>query len=142
MDRDGDGLPHIISGVIWNIDAARRAEADLAERQMRFERIFRATPAMMHTIDNNGYIVEVSDYWLAHLGYRRDEVVGRKSIDFLDAESRKRAVETNLPELFRTGSNNNIPIASCGRTAARSTCCSHPSWNATARGSRCAAMPR
>lgn len=109
VERDADGMPRAISGVIWNIDAAHRAEAELAERQMRFERIFRATPAMMHTIDSEGYIVEVSDYWLAHLGYRREEVIGRKSIDFLDAESRKRAVESNLPELFRTGSNTNIP---------------------------------
>ena len=109
VERDADGLPKVISGVIWNIDAARRAEAELAERQMRFERIFRATPAMMHTIDGDGYIVEVSDYWLAHMGYRREEVVGRKSVDFLDPESRKRAVETNLPDLFRTGSNTNLP---------------------------------
>ena len=104
-----DGTARVASGVIWNIDAARRAEAELEDRRTRFERIYRATPAMMHTIDGDGYIVEVSDYWLAHLGYRREDVVGRKSIDFLDPESRRRALETNLPELFQTGANTNLP---------------------------------
>ncbi|MEA1941257.1 MAG: PAS domain S-box protein [Pseudomonadota bacterium] len=109
VDWGPDGTARAASGMIWNIDAAQRAEAELAERRERFERIYRATPAMMHTIDADGYIVEVSDYWLAHLGYRRDEVIGRKSAEFLDAESRQRAIEVNLPELFSTGVNTNLP---------------------------------
>jgi len=109
VDWAPDGTARVASGVIWNIDAPRRAEAELEERRTRFERIYRATPAMMHTIDGDGYVVEVSDYWLAHLGYRRDEVVGRKSIDFLEPESRRRAIEVNLPELFQTGANTNLP---------------------------------
>jgi len=109
VDLAPDGTARAASGVIWNIDAAKRAEAELEERRERFERIYRATPAMMHTIDADGYIVEVSDYWLAHLGYRRDDVIGRKSIEFLDAESRRRALEVNLPDLFAKGTNTNLP---------------------------------
>ena len=109
VERAPDGSARVASGVIWNIDAAQRAEAELDERRARFEHIFRATPAMMHTIDADGYIVEVSDYWLAHLGYSREEVVGRRSIDFLDAESRERALSTHLPELFESGANTSVP---------------------------------
>jgi len=43
------------------------------------------------------------------MGFSRDEVIGRKSIDFLDAESRQRALNDTLPSLFATGSNTNIP---------------------------------
>ena len=109
VERDSQGQPTIGSGVVWNIDAARRAELELAEKQERFERIYRASPAMMHTIDAEGYIVEVSDYWLARLGYERHEVIGRKSIDFLDADSRKQALEENLPFLFEHGYNADLP---------------------------------
>ena len=109
VEHDSAGQPAIGSGVIWNIDAAHRAELELAEKQERFERIYRASPAMMHTIDADGYIVEVSDYWLAQLGYERHEVIGRRSIDFLDPESRKAAQDVNLPELFELGRNTDIP---------------------------------
>ena len=108
VEHDSQGKPCVGSGVVWNIDAARRAELDLAERQQRFERIYRASPAMMHTIDADGYIVEVSDYWLAQLGYERQEVIGRKSVEFLDPESREQALVESLPYLFEHGYNSDI----------------------------------
>jgi len=109
VERDEDGRALAASGVLWNIDATRRLESMMSEERARFERIYRATPAMMHTIDADGYIVEVSDFWLSHLGYKRQDVIGRKSIDFLDAESRKRAIEVELPKLFRFGQNTHTP---------------------------------
>ncbi|WP_143742842.1 PAS domain-containing protein [Maricaulis sp. W15] len=109
IERADDGRAIAASGVLWNIDATRRLESMMTEERARFERIYRATPAMMHTIDNDGFIVEVSDFWLTHLGYKRAEVIGRRSVDFLDPESRKRAVEVELPKLFRVGENINTP---------------------------------
>ncbi len=109
IERDEAGRPIAGSGVLWNIDATRRLEAMMSEERARFERIYRATPAMMHTIDADGYIVEVSDFWLSHLGYKRSEVIGRQSIDFLDAESRERALNVELPRLFQTGHNTQTP---------------------------------
>lgn len=109
VQTDTDGRVNNISGVVWNIDHQKRLNDALLEERLRFEAIFRATPAMMHTIDADGAIRDVSDYWLSHLGYDRDEVVGRRSIDFLDAESRQYAVEHSLPALFRTGQNLDVP---------------------------------
>lgn len=109
MARDAKGKSLTASGALWNIDASRRSADQIAEERQRFAAIYRDTPAMMHTIDAAGYIVQVSDYWLTSMGYRRDEVIGRKSVDFLDPESQKRAIELSLPELFETGRNTNIP---------------------------------
>ncbi|WP_291841731.1 PAS domain-containing protein [Maricaulis sp.] len=109
VERDAAGRPTAASGVLWNIDATRRLEAMMGEERARFERIYRATPAMMHTIDSEGYIVEVSDFWLSYLGYTRAEVIGRKSVEFLDQESRQRAAAIELPKLFRVGANINTP---------------------------------
>ncbi|MFY0636403.1 PAS domain-containing protein [Maricaulis maris] len=109
IERDEQGRALAASGVLWNVDATRQLEAMMSEERARFERIYRATPAMMHTIDADGHIVEVSDYWLSHLGYKRSEVIGRKSTDFLDAESRERAINVELPHLFQVGHNTHTP---------------------------------
>ena len=60
-------------------------------------------PIMLHSIDQDGVIVNVSDTWLEKTGYERGEVVGCKSIDFLTPESRKHALGVALPHFFQTG---------------------------------------
>jgi diguanylate cyclase (GGDEF)-like protein/PAS domain S-box-containing protein len=66
------------------------------------------TPAMLHSIDESGRIVSVSDAWLAKLGYERDEVLGRPSTDFLTASSREYAIREVLPMFFRLGRCENV----------------------------------
>ncbi|MDQ3366740.1 MAG: ATP-binding protein [Myxococcota bacterium] len=64
----------------------------------------RVTPTMLHSIDNQGRIEEVSDQWLTRLGYTWDEVIGRRSTEFLSEESARYAREVVLPRFFETGS--------------------------------------
>ena len=65
--------------------------------------LFARTPAMMHSIDRNGEIVAVSEHWLRHLGYRRDEVIGRKTSDFLTKASARHSESDVLPAFLRDG---------------------------------------
>lgn len=58
---------------------------------------------MLHSIDSRGLIMEVSDLWLAKLGYTWDEVIGRASTEFLSEESARYAREVVLPAFFATG---------------------------------------
>lgn len=58
---------------------------------------------MLHSIDTQGRILEVSDLWLARLGYLRDEVLGRPSTDFLTEASARYARDVVLPAFFETG---------------------------------------
>lgn len=44
-------------------------------------------PLMFHVTDLTGTIVRVSDDWLSSLGYSRQEVIGRKNLDFLTDDS-------------------------------------------------------
>jgi diguanylate cyclase (GGDEF)-like protein/PAS domain S-box-containing protein len=80
-------------------------EIDGFEARLRSEidRRMAATPAMLHSINERGLIVSVSDAWLTKLGYERSEVLGRASIDFLTPEAREAAKADVLPPLFRTG---------------------------------------
>ena len=76
--------------------------------RVEFERWTAVTPAMLHSINEKGLLVSVSDTWLAKLGYTRDEVLGRPSSEFLTAESREHAVRNVLPEFFRLGRCENV----------------------------------
>ena len=63
---------------------------------------FRSLPEMLHSINDKGKLIFVSDKWLQVLGYTEGEVLGRPSADFLTAESKEKAARI-LPEFFRTG---------------------------------------
>jgi len=73
------------------------------------EPLFSAAPIIMHSIDENGVLLKVSRFWAHKLGYHADEMVGRKSVEFLTEESREYARDVVLPEFFRNGSIYNIP---------------------------------
>jgi PAS domain S-box-containing protein len=81
----------------------KQAEHSLLEAARRFESIYRNTPVMMHSIDAEGRIVNVSQYWLDVIGYEESEVIGRSSIDFLTPDSRRYAHEVVLPQFYQTG---------------------------------------
>lgn len=63
------------------------------EQQHRLEAFYEQTPVKMHSVDANGVIVSVSDDWLEHFGYERDEVIGRKRTEFMTPKSQKVAAE-------------------------------------------------
>ena len=53
------------------------------DSEAKFRRHYHDAPVMLHAIDAGGRVVSVSNRWLEVLGYTRDEVIGRKSTDFL-----------------------------------------------------------
>ncbi len=91
------------------ISHRRAVEKTLRESEERYRFLYQRTPAMLHSIDPDGRLVSVSDYWAEVLGYARTEVTGRKLTDFMTADSRRFAEERVLPEFFRTGSCKEVP---------------------------------
>ncbi len=77
-------------------------EVELSAEQ--YSALYHNTPVMMHSINDDGELVRVNDYWLRMLGYQREEVLGRHAVEFLTEPSRKRALEQVLPQLRATGS--------------------------------------
>jgi PAS domain-containing protein len=88
---------------------------DASER--RYQLLYEATPAMLHSIDAQGRLVHVSDVWLKTLGYARDEVVGRLVVDFLTPAS------LSSSELGNAKVSN---TRRCARTGLSSTSWSRP----------------
>lgn len=77
--------------------------ANLAASERRYRHFFNHTPVMVHSIDQQGRLVDVNEYWLNTLGYQHDEVIGRRSTEFLTPESQRYAVEVALPQYFANG---------------------------------------
>jgi diguanylate cyclase (GGDEF)-like protein/PAS domain S-box-containing protein len=67
-------------------------------------------PAMLHWSDADDRLFRVSDAWLAKLEYQRAEVIGRRFVDFLTAESRDRAASEVYPGLMARGRCENIEL--------------------------------
>ncbi|GGF41281.1 hypothetical protein GCM10011611_54620 [Aliidongia dinghuensis] len=66
------------------------AVESLRESEDRYRTLYNRSPAPMHSLDVSGRVVGVSDYWLAMLGYRRNEVIGRHLSEFMAPESAAR----------------------------------------------------
>jgi diguanylate cyclase (GGDEF)-like protein/PAS domain S-box-containing protein len=75
----------------------------LSAREDQLRRLYEATPVMMHSIDEKSQIVAVSDLWLEKLGYRRDEVIGHKPMEFMTPESAERLARDVAPAFNETG---------------------------------------
>jgi len=80
-----------------------------AQEQQSYRTLFRRTPLMMHSIDHQGRLIEVSDAWLETLGYERDEVINTRLIHYLSEDSRRLAEGSILPQFFRQGFVRDIP---------------------------------
>jgi PAS domain S-box-containing protein len=80
----------------------------LARAERRYEDLYHATPAMLHTIDPEGRITDVSNHWLDKLGYEREGVIGRTILDFLSPDSGRES-RAGLQEILDSGNVNNVP---------------------------------
>ena len=61
-----------------NLDAAK-----LKAAAANFSTLYNQTPAMLFSLDEEGRIVDVSDYWVNETGYSRKEALGRQFVEFL-----------------------------------------------------------
>ena len=102
---------HQIIGYVGSVEDISDRKAmmlHLADKQAHLQRLYEATPAMLHSIDTEGSLCSVSDLWLLKMGYTRGEVIGRPSSDFLTPYSRDYANQIVLPIFFKAGHCENI----------------------------------
>jgi PAS domain S-box-containing protein len=101
--------PDTMVAAFEDITARKKSELALKESEVKYRRLYNETPVLLHSIDRNGNLVDVNDYWLKIMGYKRNEVIGRKTADFFTDASRKYAEEVVLPSFFRDGIVRDIP---------------------------------
>ena len=92
----------------WRLQT-RRFTHKILESQRRFRNLYERTPVMLHSIDAEGRLITVSQFWLETLGYKRSEVLGQQLTAFMSETSRQFAERTVLPEFFRAGTVRFVP---------------------------------
>lgn len=80
----------------------------LWEAIRHYDLLFCSAPIMLHSINREGRLIKVSDRWLRRFGYQKDEVLGKKSVDFLTEDYRHKAVRERLPVFWRSGDARDI----------------------------------
>ncbi len=95
-------------GVITDISLRKQSELALKQSEAKYRRLYNETPVMLHSVDRDGILIDINDYWIKTMGYARSEVIGRKVTDFYTDASRKYAQDIVQPAFFRTGIANAI----------------------------------
>lgn len=87
-------LAAIIAAIFDRRFAALANQESLALRQSeeQFRSLYRRTPLPLHALDEEGRIEDVSDAWLALLGYDRTAVIGRPLINFMTEEAARQRI--------------------------------------------------
>ena len=94
-----------------SLEIARRrtVERALRKSEERYRSLYHNTPAMLHSIDKEGHLISVSNFWSEALGYTREEVIGKNITDFFSPASRKYALESIFPTFLKKGFIKDIP---------------------------------
>lgn len=79
-----------------------------ARSNLPIDVLMRDAPIMMHSIDHEGILLNVSTMWANRLGYEPPDMIGKPSIDFLTPQSRREALEKHLPLFWETGRMVNV----------------------------------
>ncbi len=117
LTRDGERVECLARAIVERGDdgdylrtvAVYTEVGEQARLEQHYRDLYRATPAMLHTVDSEGRIVHVSDRWLKKLGYERDEVLGRLISDFWTDEQRQAMGANGLRDVIAHGELDNEP---------------------------------
>jgi len=109
--RDDRGRVVEILCVGNDITRTQLAEKALRESEERYRFLYNNTPVMLNSLDAEGRIIRVSDYWLEVMGFGREEVIGRPMIDFFTESSRDHAQKIVMPEFHRMGMCMDVPLS-------------------------------
>ena len=80
--QDADGRKYV-GGVGLDLTQRIKAQKALEANEARFRQIYERVPIMIHSSDRDGIVRNVNSKWLSHMGYDRDEVIGRRLHNFL-----------------------------------------------------------
>lgn len=97
-----------VAALYRDITELRRTEEALQQAEERSSRLYNSLPVMLHSVDSQGKIISVSDFWLEKTGFSREEVIGRSLRNFIPDNHRDYRLDEILPRLVREGGVFNV----------------------------------
>ncbi|MEM7448927.1 MAG: ATP-binding protein [Myxococcota bacterium] len=90
----------------------RRTEAaeELRISEQRYRHLYNRIPVMTFSVDSEGCIDSVSDYWLTVMGYPRDEVIGQPAISFVASSCEPFVSSELIPRLREDGIHEGVEV--------------------------------
>ena len=76
----------------------------------RYQWLFRKSPALSVSLNEDGFFLDASDAWLTRFGYSRSELESLRPQDVSSPESARRIVEDYMPLLRRVGCLTDVPV--------------------------------
>jgi PAS domain S-box-containing protein len=76
----------------------------------RYTWLFRRLPVIATMMDAEGRFADVSDMWVNHLGYSREEICGRRPEEIATPQSAQQIRQEHLPQFKRTGRLDHVPV--------------------------------
>ncbi len=87
--RDAQGRKIYNQGIMVDVTPRRRAEEKLRKSEEKFRRIVETAGEGFALMDDHLRIVEVNDSYCRMLGYRREEILGKTTLDLATDEFRQ-----------------------------------------------------
>ncbi|TDJ46647.1 MAG: PAS domain S-box protein [Gammaproteobacteria bacterium] len=88
----------------------------------RYQWLFRKSPALSVSLNQDGYFLDASDAWLTRFGYSRDELTALRPQDVSSPESARSIVEAYMPLLRRVGRLTDVPVELLTKTGDAVAC--------------------
>jgi PAS domain S-box-containing protein len=76
----------------------------------RYQWLFRRSPDLSVSLNEDGFFLDASDAWLVRFGYERSEIATLRPQDVSSPESARRIVEDYMPMLRRVGCLTDVPV--------------------------------
>ncbi|MCX8009667.1 MAG: PAS domain S-box protein [Ignavibacteria bacterium] len=98
--------------VVLFIDTTAQVQTqqNIIEEKIKYEELYKNTPVMLSTLDQNGTIVDANNHWYLKTEFSRNEVLGKNWTEFMTEESRQKILTSGFDELLMSGHLSNYPI--------------------------------
>ncbi len=88
----------------------QKSQQSILEEKIKYEEFYKNTPVMITTLDQHGTILDANAHWYVKTSYTRNQVIGKKLVDFLAFGSKQRFSTEGFNELLKTGHLSNYEI--------------------------------